>query len=56
MRIILALLLLCFPLSLAGCTKSKPDPRDREDFVDTSDPSLVDMPADASEGGGAPKE
>lgn len=46
MRIFLALLLLCFPVSFVGCSESKPDPQDREDFVDTSDPSMVDLPAD----------
>jgi hypothetical protein len=58
MRIFLALLFLCFPISLVGCGESKPDPQDREDFVDTTDASAVGMPAPADGGSGdaAPSE
>jgi hypothetical protein len=54
MRIIIVLVLLCFPMSFAGCGKSKPDPRDRPDFVDTSDPSAIPAPTPATEGGAPP--
>jgi hypothetical protein len=56
MRLILALMLLCFSISLAGCGESKPDPRSRPDFVDTSDPSAVPAPdaATGAEGGAGP--
>lgn len=30
-------------VSLSGCGEKKPDPRDRPDFVDTSDPSKTSM-------------
>ena len=53
MRILL-ILLLCLPMCGVGCGQSKPDPRDREDFVDTTDPSMVELPAPAGSGGGAP--
>ncbi len=53
MRILMVLILLCFPLSFAGCGQSRPDPRERPDFVDTSDPSAVGDPAPAT---GAPSE
>ena len=52
MRIFLALLFLCFPISLVGCGDGKPDPQDREDFVDNTDPSVGAMPAPADGGTG----
>lgn len=38
----------------AGCGESKPDPRNRPDFVDTTDPSKVTMPALPPPGGSPP--
>ncbi len=37
-----------------GCGESKPDPRSRPDFVDTSDPTKVQMPSLPPGGPGAP--
>jgi hypothetical protein len=46
MRVVLALMLsLLVFLPYAGCGGGRPDPRDREDFVDTADPSKVMVPA-----------
>ena len=57
MRFIFALLLLCSPMVLAGCAgDSKPDPRERENFVDTSDPTMIAEPAAADGGSGEAKE
>ena len=63
MRVVFALILSLLLLPYAGCGGGKPDPRDRPDFVDTSDPSKVLVPA-AEPGktpaqppaGGAPKQ
>ena len=42
-------------VSLAGCGgEKKPDPRTRPDFVDTTDPTKVTMPALPQQGGGPP--
>jgi hypothetical protein len=43
MRRVLMLLVACSALltPFVGCGQSKPDPRKRPDFVDTSDPSKV---------------
>lgn len=35
--------LLVVTLGVIGCGESKPDPREREGFVDTSDPNKVQM-------------
>ncbi len=43
MRLFLGGLLVLF--CAVGCGESKPDPRSRPDFVDTSDPTKVQMPA-----------
>ena len=40
-RIFAWLLLLPLMFPLMGCGSSTPDPREREDFVDTSDPSTM---------------
>lgn len=42
MRLLLVLLMLLLPVAAtAGCGQSKPDPRQRPDFVDTSNPDTV---------------
>lgn len=44
MRTLFGLLALSLAMSsLNGCGPSKPDPRDRPDFVDMSDPSKASM-------------
>jgi hypothetical protein len=45
MRPLFAVLTLCFTvLSVIGCGgESKPDPRDRPDFIDTSDPGATSL-------------
>lgn len=44
MRSFVALLALAsVSLSLSGCGESKPDPRDRPDFIDTSDPGSTSL-------------
>jgi hypothetical protein len=41
-------------IALPGCSgQSKPDPRTRPDFVDTTDPSKVSLPAPPTGAGGA---
>jgi hypothetical protein len=40
-KILLLLILLPLIIPVVGCGGGKPDPRQREDFVDTSDPSTV---------------
>lgn len=38
---------------VAGCGgPAKPDPRQRPDFIDTTDPSKVQMPAPSTNSGG----
>ena len=51
MRLIACMLVMMgLGLPCIGCGESKPDPREREDFVDTTDPSAVmqtmDKPAE----------
>lgn len=54
MRLLLGTLMLLICVCATGCGESKPDPRDRPDFVDTSDPSKLDLlPALPPEGPGA---
>lgn len=53
MRSIIALLVFSIvPLAMAGCGPSKPDPREAEDFIDTSDPgsSSLYSPEDFQQG------
>jgi hypothetical protein len=50
-KLVALLLLLLLMLPLAGCGSSKPDPRDRPDFVDTSDPSSIGGMAPRDTGG-----
>lgn len=38
-----------------GCGGGRPDPRDREDFVDTTDPDAVLQEMQDTEGGGGEK-
>jgi|GEM_PF-5649061 len=38
------LLLLAWLLLFPGCGKSKPDPRDHPNFIDTTDPNDLRMP------------
>jgi hypothetical protein len=40
-RVLVLLLLVPLFAFVVGCGESKPDPRERADFVDTSDPSTV---------------
>jgi hypothetical protein len=51
--VLLAASLLLVPC--LGCGGGRPDPRDREDFVDTTDPDAVLQEMQDTEGGGAQK-
>lgn len=41
--LVFAFVCLPFLYATSGCGPSKPDPRDRPDFVDTSDPGSVSL-------------
>ena len=51
----LSFLIVIAGIALPGCGgQSKPDPRTRPDFVDTTDPSKVSLPAPPSGAGALP--
>ena len=55
---LLCLLLAAFTAGpvLVGCGEKRPDPREREDFVDTSDPSKLKMKPIGGPESGQPKQ
>ena len=44
MRKLLSLLFILSVICVVGCAEKRPDPRQQEGFVDTSDPSKVMLP------------
>jgi hypothetical protein len=54
MRFAILSVLLLGAACLTGCGEKKPDPRERPDFVDTTDPSKVSLPKPGAPGPGGP--